>query len=353
MSSRVKLHSDRGGVGRKQATGPFARQIQDTWIAILSTVAIAAHLIFRFGVGGPPTVKNIPLYVALAAGGIPLVYELALPLVAGEFGSDLLAGISIITSVLLGEYLAGAIVVLMLSGGGALEKYAVRNASSVLEALAKRVPSIAHRKQDSKLIDVSLAELRVGDHLVVFPHEVCPIDGLVIDGHGVMDESYLTGEPFLMSKAPGAQVFSGSINGEFALEIKAVRLVVESRFAKIMQVMQSSAQRRPRIRRLGDQLGAFYTPTALLIAALAWIGSSEPERFLAVHVVATPCPLLIAIPVAIIGSISFCARRGIIIKDPAVLKQGASCRTIILDKTGTPARYISTKASSTLDSRRR
>jgi heavy metal translocating P-type ATPase len=170
---------------------------------------------------------------------------------------------------------------------------------------------------------------------MVYPHEICPVDGVILEGHGVMDESYLTGEPFLMPKAPGSEVFSGAINGENALTLRASRLAVDSRYARIMRVMQDSEQRRPKLRRLGDQLGAWYTPLALAIAAAAWAWSGDPIRFLAVLVVATPCPLLIAIPVAIIGGISLAARRGIIIRDPAVLERIDQCRTIVLDKTGT------------------
>jgi len=308
---------------------------RNTIIAAMSVAAIALHLVLRFAVGTSDWIFNLPLWTALALGGAPLVWDLLRQLVKREFGSDMLAGISIVTSVLLEEYLAGTFVVLMLSGGGALESYAVRSASSVLEALAKRVPSTAHVRRDMALVDVPLDEVVIGDALLVLPHEICPVDGTVVEGQGVMDESYLTGEPFMMSKTPGSLVFSGAINGESALTIEAARLAVDSRYAKIMQVMQSSAQQRPRIRRLGDQLGAFYTPLALAIAAAAWFASSDPTRFLAVLVVATPCPLLIAIPVAIIGSISLAARRGIIIKDPAVLEQVEQCRVVILDKTGT------------------
>lgn len=308
---------------------------KNTWIALLSIAAIAVYLALRFLAGLPPSLSQIPLYAAIALGGVPLVYELARRVIAREFGSDLLAGISIITSALLNEYLAGTFVVLMLSGGGALESYAVRSARSVLDALARRMPSVAHRKQGSKVVDVGLDEIAVGDRLLVLPHEICPVDGVVIEGHGVMDESYLTGEPYMMSKAPGSQVLSGSINGESALAIEAARLAVDSRYAKIMQVMRASEQERPRIRRLGDQLGAFYTPLAVAIALAAWAASGQPTRFLAVLVVATPCPLLIAIPVAIIGSISLAARRGIIIRDPTVLEQAENCRTVIFDKTGT------------------
>jgi heavy metal translocating P-type ATPase len=310
-------------------------------IAAAAIIGIAAHLVLRFGFDttgvafGRLSWVDLPLIATLILGGLPLVLELLWRLVHLQFGSDLLAGISIVTSLLLDEYLAGSLVVLMLSGGEALEGYAVRNASSVLTALAKRMPAVAHRRTDGRVDDISIADIAVGDVAVVFPHEACPIDGTVIEGHGMMDESYLTGEPYQISKAPGAQVLSGAVNGESALTIRADRLAVDSRYAKIMQVMRDSEQRRPHLRRLGDELGAIYTPVAVGIALIAWAVSGESRRFLAVLVVATPCPLLIAIPVAIIGAISLAARRGIIIRDPVVLEKVETCRTAIFDKTGT------------------
>src|SRR5688572_19297384 len=304
-------------------------------IAAIAVVGIAAHLVMRWGPVAWRAAQAAPLYVVLAAGGLPLVVSLALKLVRRQFGSDLLAGISIVASVLLEEYLAGALVVLMLSGGQALEVFALGRASSVLQALARRMPLLAHRRVDHHVAEVALEDIRVGDELVVYPHEICPVDGLIVEGRGVMDESYLTGEPFLMPKAPGSEVFSGAINGENAMTLRAGRLAVDSRYARIMNVMRDSEQRRPQLRRLGDQLGAWYTPTALVIAGGAWIWSGDPVRFLAVLVVATPCPLLIAVPVAIIGAISLAAKRSIIIRDPAVLERIDRCRTIILDKTGT------------------
>ncbi|MGE3182917.1 MAG: heavy metal translocating P-type ATPase [Phycisphaerae bacterium] len=318
------MHSLRNIWERKQ--GP---------IAALAIVAIVVHLLLRFGWDLSPPVIDYPLYVALALGGLPLVFDLLGNLLRREFGSDLLAGISIVTAILLGEYLAGTLVVLMLSGGETIEAYAVQRASSALSALANRMPSTAHRRTDGAMEEVALADIEVGDELMVLPHEICPVDGTVLEGHSVMDESYLTGEPYKMSKAAGSSVLSGSINGESALAIRADKRAVDSRYAKIMEVMRESEQRRPRIRRLGDQLGAIYTPIALVIAIAAWYFSGSAVRFLAVLVVATPCPLLIGIPVAVIGSISLAARMGIIVRNPAVLEQIAKCRTAIFDKTGT------------------
>jgi heavy metal translocating P-type ATPase len=320
--------------GKGLAESRFTQR-KETYIAILAAAGIVAHLVVRYGAGLGGESSRLPLYIALILGGVPLLVDLSRRLLRREFGSDLLAGISIVTSVILGEYLVGAIVVLMLSGGTALEQYAARRASSVLNALARRMPSTAHRQTSSGIMDVDLSSIAVGDTLVVFPHEICPTDGTVIKGQGVMDEAYLTGEPFEISKAPGSQVLSGAVNGGTALSITATKLPVDSRYAKIVRVMEASEQNRPRLRRLGDQLGAWYTPAAVIVAALSWLVSGSSHRFLAVMVIATPCPLLIGIPVAVIGAISLAARRSIIIKNPAVLEQVDRCRTLIFDKTGT------------------
>ena len=305
------------------------------FIAALTAAGIVLHLALRYIAHTSKHSSDVPLFVILVVGGVPLVVSLLRKALAREFGSDQLAGISIVTSVVLGEYLVAAIVILMLSGGTALEQFASRKASSVLDALARRMPQAAHRKTATDLVDVKLSEVGVGDTLVVFPHEICPIDGLVIEGHGKMDEAYLTGEPFEIEKVPGAEVISGAINGDTALTIRANKVATDSRYARIMRVMRETEQHRPRLRRLGDRLGAWYTPLAVALATIAWAVTRQPQRFLAVLVVATPCPLLIGIPVAIIGTISLCARRGIIIKNPAVLEEISRCRTLIFDKTGT------------------
>ena len=271
-------------------------QRKTTVIAALSIAGILLHLVLRLGLRTAPGTYHLPLLATLVVGGLPLLYDLLRKLLKREFGSDLLGGISIITSVILGEYLAGSIIVLMLAGGEALESYALRSASSVLAALAKRMPSVAHRKRESEIIDVALHEIAVGDTLVIHPHEICPADGVVIEGHGVMDESYLTGEPFQITKTSGSTVLSGAINGESALTTRTASRAADSRYAKIMEVMRESEAKRPNLRRLGDRLGAIYTPVALTAAVLAWAISGEAVRFLAVLVIATPCPLLIAIP---------------------------------------------------------
>jgi heavy metal translocating P-type ATPase len=291
--------------------------------------------VFQGGVAYHLLLSQLPLIVVLLIGGIPLLFDLTVKLLRRDWGADLLAGIAIVTAVALEQYLAGSLIVLMLAGGQVLESYAARRASSVLQALANRMPAVAHRKTNGHLDDIGTDEVEIGDRLVVFPHEICPVDGTVIEGSGAMDESYLTGEPYVMAKVAGSSVLSGAINGDSALTIRADRRAVDSRYAKIMEVMRASEQKRPKIRRLGDQIGAVYAPFAVAIAVAAWLLSGDPIRFLAVLVIATPCPLLIGIPVAIISSISLAARREIVIKNPAILETIGTCRTAIFDKTGT------------------
>lgn len=277
--------------------------------------------------------------VGLVVCGLPLVWELLTLVRRGVFGADLLAGISIATAIALGEYAAGLIVVTMLSGGQRLEEYASGRASEALRALAARMPRIAHRRHpDGTTTDIGVDEIVAGDVLLLLPHEVVPADGVVLEGQTTMNEAYLTGEPWELQKAPGSTVISGARNGDRQVVLRAERPAADSRYAQIMRVMEQSEQNRPKIQRLADRLGAWYTPVALTVAASAWALSGEAVRFLAVLVVATPCPLLIAIPVALVGTISQAAKRSIIVRNPAVLERLDTCRTLVLDKTGTLTR---------------
>ncbi len=215
--------------------GWFSDALASAWrgrtlvIAALCAVAIALHLALRFGWRADELTANIPLWVALGLGGAPLIWELLGKVWAREFGADLLAGISIVTSIILGEYLAGTIVVLMLSGGEALESYALANTSSVLAALAKRMPSLAHRQTPDGVEEIALDAIQVGDILVLHPHDICPADGIVTEGHGAMNEAFLTGEPFAIIKTVGAAVISGAINGDAVLSVRATKLARDSR----------------------------------------------------------------------------------------------------------------------------
>ncbi|MBN8530476.1 MAG: heavy metal translocating P-type ATPase [Alphaproteobacteria bacterium] len=325
-----KTHSEK-------TTSSFAARWQWALLA-LSLMAIAVHFGLRW-IDVPPiasvAVADVPLLILSALGGIPLIIQIIVKLLRGDLGADLLAAFALVTAAWLGQYVAAVLIIIMLAGGQALEAYAMRKASSVLRALAERMPSKAHRRKGEGIEEVTLQDISIGDEMVIFPHETAPVDGTVLEGHGSMDESYLTGEPYHVSKTPGAAVLSGAINGEAALVIRAEKRAQDSRYAQIMEVMQEAEQKRPAIRRLGDRIGAVFAPLALCFAIAAWYITGDSERFLAVLVVATPCPLLIAIPITLISAISMAAKRGIIIKDPTVLERLPTCRTAVFDKTGT------------------
>ncbi|MFN0105956.1 MAG: heavy metal translocating P-type ATPase, partial [Bryobacteraceae bacterium] len=302
------------------------------WIALIAAFAIAAAGVMRFGLHQDPAA---PLVAAAIIGGVPLTLRTLRELFAGRFQSDVLGVISIAAGVALGENFAAAVIVLMMSGGSALEEAASRRAANVLDALARRMPKLAHKRGASGLSDIPVAEVAPGDELAVLGHEICPVDGVVIEGHGSMDESYLTGEPYQIQKAPGAAVLSGAINGTGTLIIRATSGASASRYAQIVQVVEQASSQQPPIRRLGDRIGSWYTPIALAVAAGAWAASGDPVRFLAVLVVATPCPLLLAIPIAVIGAVSTAARNGIVVRNPAALERIQECVHFLFDKTGT------------------
>lgn len=307
-------------------------------IVILSAISILLYFFLWltypkpiFGFFSP----DIPLLFIILVGGFPLTVQIILKMIKGDWGADILAALAIITAVFTEEYLAANFIILMIAGGHILESYAIRKASSALEALSKRMPSIAHRKINDHIEEIDTSEIKLDDAIVIYPNEISPVDGNVISGHGFMDESYISGEPYVIPKAPGASVLSGAINGQSLLIIKATKLVKDSRYAKIMRIMEESSQHKPRLRRLADQLGALFAPFALIIAGLTWYFTGDVIRFLAVLVIATPCPLIIAIPITLISAISQSAKQSIIIRDPTVLERLPTCKTAIFDKTGT------------------
>jgi heavy metal translocating P-type ATPase len=323
-------------------------QRKELVIAIISLCGILIHLLLLFIPQNNNSLifelpflpyhfllHDLPLLIALFLGGIPLVFDLSRHVLGKQFNADILAGISILTAILLQEYLAGTIVILMLSGGQVLERFAVSRASSAIDAFSKRLPYIAYIKTNDGIQEVPADSLTPGITIIIKGNAISPVDGTVILGSGSMDESLLSGEPYFVAKTIGSPVIAGALNGNAILEIRVEKVGANTRYKKIMSVMEESQQRKPRIRRLADELGAYYTPVALLIAIAAWVLSGDPIRFLSVLVVATPCPLLIAIPVAIIGSISLAARHGILIKNPLILERISSIKKIYLDKTGT------------------
>ncbi|EYT63888.1 metal ABC transporter ATPase [Dietzia sp. UCD-THP] len=329
--------------GRDGALRTFAASRQGA-LALSTVLAITVHLLTRAvadpdGSDTTEWVIRAPLVAVVVIGGVPLIIGVIRSAVKSAGGADMLAAVSIVTAVLLSEWLVAAIIVLMLSGGEALEAAASRRASATLDALARRSPTIAHRLRGDTasegIDDLHADDVLVNDLLLVLPHELCPVDGEVAEGRGAMDESYLTGEPYVVPKTPGAQVLSGAINGESPLTVRAERVAADSRYAQIVGVLREAEENRPPMRRLADRLGAWYTLIALALGILGWAFSGDPTRFLAVVVVATPCPLLIGVPVAIIGAISLAAKRGIIIRNPAMLEDVGRVETMMFDKTGT------------------
>jgi len=319
----------------KQPPQHNVRLIWNRTTVVVAFLSILLYFSLRYALHIQGRISTLPLWLAAIVGGLPLLYDLIGQILKRQFGSDFLAGLSIVTAALMGEPLIATIIVLMLSGGQALEEIATAHASSVLNALAKRMPSVAHRVVGGAAQDIAVTDIAIGDRLVIFPHEICPVDGTVESGLGTMDESFLTGEPFRMRKIAGSQVISGALNEDFALTIVADKLAIDSRYARIMAVMQTAEQNPPMIRRLADRLGAIYTPIAVIVALAGWLLSGNPERFLAVIVIATPCPLLLAIPISVIGAISLSAKRGIVIKKPVILEQVGKIQTMFFDKTGT------------------
>lgn len=302
-------------------------------IAILAMglMAIGAHFFLKFQKMNASWPLLLIIFLALG----PLSWQILKKLYQKNFGADVLAVISIIAALILGEYLAGVLVIIMMVSGQALELIALGRASSAFLALAERMPTAAKRKMGAIIEDIEISEIKIGDLMYVAPFEVSPVDGVVEEGHGFMDESYLTGEPYRVAKAPGANVISGAINQETVLLVRTEKKPEDSRYQSIMNVMKEAEEKRPHMQRLADQIGTIFTPISLAVAFFAWFYSGDPLRFLSVLVIATPCPLLIAIPVALISAISLAARRGIIISDPAVLEKLPTCTTAIFDKTGT------------------
>lgn len=318
--------------------GAYVRAFINTNSGRTSLVVAATLLLYGILLlGGIPSPWNwLPVALSALGVAIPLTLAIVRDALRKQMGADLLALLALITGALMQEWLVVGIIALMVSGGAALENTASLRASQILEALAQRSPTLAHRKlADGNMEDISVGEVMVGDLVVVLPHEICPVDGIVAQGTGAMDESFLTGEPYVVRKAPGTSVMSGAINSTTVLHVQTTAIAEDSRYAKIVSVLTTAENERPPIRRLADRLGAVYTVVALGIATLGWLVSGEPERFLAVLVIATPCPLLIGIPVAVIGAISLAAKHGIIVKDPSMLERIGTARTMIFDKTGT------------------
>ena len=253
----------------------------------------------------------------------------------GHFGLDVLAVTAIIATVLVGEYVAALIVVLMLTGGEALEDYAGRRAKRELDALLARAPQRAHRVVDDHFVDVPIDDVQPGDVLLVRPSEIVPVDGTLRSAETAVDESSITGESLPVEKQAGDELLSGSVNGPLAVQMVATARAADSQYQQIVALVAGAAASKAPVVRLADRYAVPFTAFSLLLAGVAWWVSGDPVRFAEVLVLATPCPLLIAAPVAFMGGMSRAARNGVIVKGGGVLEQLARARTAVFDKTGT------------------
>lgn len=258
---------------------------------------------------------------------------------AGTFGVDIIAVTAIVATVLVGELWAALVIVLMLTTGEALESYAAGRATRDLRALLSRNPRTAHRIGPSgDADDIPIDDITVGVHILVRADEVVPVDGTLISDAGVFDESSLTGESLPVEKTSGDEVLSGSVNGSAAIVLQTTRAAADSQYQQIVALVESAAATKAPMVRLADRFALPFAITAYALAGLAWWVSGEPTRFAEVLVVATPCPLIIAAPVAFMAGMSRAARRGVIIRSSASLEKLRRARTFAFDKTGTLTR---------------
>ena len=246
----------------------------------------------------------------LILGGAPIVWDTIRGMFRGHFASDIVAMLAIITAILANEALPGVVIVIMQSGGKALEDYALRRASSSIDALLARSPRISYRKKDDTLEQIDVTSIKVGDLLVVRPGDLVPVDGHVTNGRVVIDESALTGEPLPKDKDVGDDLFSGTVNVADAFEMMADKISEESQYAKIVQLVKKAQAEKAPIQRLADRYAVWFTPVTIAVSILGWIITRNPETILSVLVVATPCSLIFATPVAIMSGINKGSKTG-------------------------------------------
>jgi heavy metal translocating P-type ATPase len=299
--------------------------------ATLSLIVAGAAL----HLAGAPSAADAVWAATVAVMLVPLTISIVRTLAAGRVGVDAIALIAMSGALAVGQYLAGAVIALMLSGGNALEATASRRARRELTALLERMPTVAHRRAAGGWEEVPVGDLAVGDEVLVRAGELVPVDGALRSAEAVLDESALTGEPLPVARARGATVRSGSANAGDAFELGATRLAADSAYANIVRLVHAAETQRAPFVRLADRYAAFFLPLTLAVAAAAWAASGDPVRAVAVLVVATPCPLILAAPIAIVSGVSRAARSGVIVKGGAAIERLGEARAVLLDKTGT------------------
>ena len=286
---------------------------------------------------GQTTALAVTAYLVLGIVIVVTAIDMVRDLMRGHWGLDILAVIAMIATLAVQEYVAGLIIALMLTGGEALEDLAARRASRELDQLMSRAPAFAQRIHPStgEVESITIDEVQVGDELLVRSSEILPVDGELLSEHATIDESSVTGEPIPVSYGAGDHVLSGTVNGTASFTMRAQKMAADSNYASIVRLVERAVESHAPMVRLADRYAVPFTVVALLIAGFAWFLSGDPVRFAEVLVVATPCPLLIAAPVAFMGGMSSAARLNVIIKDGGVLEMLARVRSAAFDKTGT------------------
>ena len=297
--------------------------------AICLVVGAVAHL------AGQPAIGDAIWILATVVSAIRLAIGIAIDLLAGSTGVDVVALLAMLGSVTLGEYLAGVVIAVMYATGQTLERYAHGRAERELRALLSRAPGIAHRYEAEVLVDRPAEALGAGDRLLIKPGEVVPVDGVVVTGPAALDESALTGESQIVVRDLDDRVASGVVNAGGAFDLRATATADASTYAGIVRLVRIAQTEKSPFVRIADQYAAVFLVVSLGLAAVAWVVSGDPVRALAVLVVATPCPLLLAAPIAIVAGISRSARRGIIVKGGGALEALGRARVLLMDKTGT------------------
>ena len=292
---------------------------------------------------------TIPVLLALLA-------EIVTSLRRGDLGLDIVAALSMTGALMVGESLAAAIVALMYAGGQFLESYAERAARREMTALLSRVPRTAMRHQDGRLEEVALDLVVPGDRLLVRQGDVVPVDGTVADGVAVLDQSALTGEAMPATFMTGGQVLSGTTNVGDAFDLTATRRAAESAYAGVVRLVEAAQRSRAPMSRMADRYAIVFLAVTVALAAAAWWLAGDPVRAVAVLVVATPCPLILAVPVAIVAGLSRAAKLGILIKGGKAIETLARVRALVIDKTGTlthgQAEIVSTRVTGGFSARR-
>ena len=302
-------------------------------LLVLALVALIVGLILYFAVS--KTIAEWVMGTVAVIECLPLVKSMADDIRHGTYGIDILALTAIVTSVILRQDFAALVVVIMLTGGESLEDYAERRAHSELDALLKGSPTQAHVLRGRKTLDVGADEVKVGDKIIIKPGEIVPVDALILEGDSSFNESSLTGESLPVNHGMGDQILSGSVNSDSVITAKAVHSARDSQYQQIIRLVKSAAASQAPFVRLADRYSIPFTLAAYAIAASVWVVSHQAIRFLEVIIVATPCPLLLAAPIALISGMSRASRYGIIVKTGSALEKLAETKTFIFDKTGT------------------